>query len=91
MRIMSAARTAVNDAGAPQPILSPEDTVKSRRDLLKAIGGLVLATGGSWLASHAHGADTPAANESHSPDVADAIDHGDALETATTSSTAGKR
>ena len=29
----------------------------SRRDLLKATGGLVLATGGSWLASHAHGAD----------------------------------
>ncbi len=28
----------------------------SRRDLLKATGGLVLATGGSWLASHAHGA-----------------------------------
>jgi hypothetical protein len=29
----------------------------SRRDILKATGGLVLATGGSWLASHAHGAD----------------------------------
>jgi DMSO/TMAO reductase YedYZ molybdopterin-dependent catalytic subunit len=29
----------------------------SRRDLLKATGGLVLATGGSWLARHAHGAD----------------------------------
>jgi hypothetical protein len=28
----------------------------SRRDLLKATGGLVLATGGSWLARHAHGA-----------------------------------
>src|SRR6476660_7192078 len=28
----------------------------SRRDLLKATGGLVLATGGSWLAGHAHGA-----------------------------------
>ncbi|MGH8713977.1 MAG: hypothetical protein ACREYB_08230 [Casimicrobiaceae bacterium] len=29
----------------------------SRRDILKATGGLVLATAGSWLASHAHGAD----------------------------------
>jgi hypothetical protein len=29
----------------------------SRRDFLKATGGLVLATGGSWLARHAHGAD----------------------------------
>ncbi len=28
----------------------------SRRDILKATGGLVLATGGSWLASHAHAA-----------------------------------
>jgi hypothetical protein len=28
----------------------------SRRDLLKATGGLVLATGGSWLERHAHGA-----------------------------------
>jgi DMSO/TMAO reductase YedYZ molybdopterin-dependent catalytic subunit len=31
--------------------------MKSRRDFLKATGGLVLASGGSWLASHAHGAD----------------------------------
>lgn len=29
----------------------------SRRDILKATGGLVLATGGSWLTSHAHGAE----------------------------------
>ena len=29
----------------------------SRRDILKATGGLVLATGGSWLAGHAHAAD----------------------------------
>jgi len=28
----------------------------SRRDILKATGGLVLATGGSWLASHLHAA-----------------------------------
>lgn len=28
----------------------------SRRDILKATGGLVLATGGSWLATHAHAA-----------------------------------
>ena len=28
----------------------------SRRDILKATGGLVLATAGSWLASHAHAA-----------------------------------
>ncbi len=28
----------------------------SRRDILKVTGGLVLATGGSWLASHAHAA-----------------------------------
>jgi hypothetical protein len=33
-------------------------TMPSRRDILKATGGLVLATGGSWLASHAHAADT---------------------------------
>jgi DMSO/TMAO reductase YedYZ molybdopterin-dependent catalytic subunit len=31
--------------------------MKSRRDFLKATGGLVLASGGSWLASHAHAAD----------------------------------
>ena len=31
--------------------------MKSRRDFLKATGGLVLASSGSWLASHAHGAD----------------------------------
>ena len=29
----------------------------SRRDFLKTTGGLVLATGGTWLANHAHGAD----------------------------------
>ena len=28
----------------------------SRRDFLKTTGGLVLATGGTWLATHAHGA-----------------------------------
>jgi hypothetical protein len=28
----------------------------SRRDLLKATAGLVLATGGTWLAAHARGA-----------------------------------
>jgi len=28
----------------------------SRRDLLKAAAGLVLATGGTWLATHARGA-----------------------------------
>jgi hypothetical protein len=28
----------------------------SRRDILKATCGLVLATGGTWLAKHAHGA-----------------------------------
>ena len=31
--------------------------MKSRRDFLKTTGGLVLATGGTWLASHAYGAD----------------------------------
>ena len=31
--------------------------MKSRRDFIKTTGGLVLATGGSWLAGHAHGAD----------------------------------
>jgi sulfite dehydrogenase (cytochrome) subunit A len=31
--------------------------MKSRRDFLKTTGGLVLATGGTWLAGHAHGAD----------------------------------
>ncbi|TMH31418.1 MAG: oxidase [Betaproteobacteria bacterium] len=31
--------------------------MSSRRDFLKATGGLVLASGGSWMASHAHGAD----------------------------------
>jgi DMSO/TMAO reductase YedYZ molybdopterin-dependent catalytic subunit len=30
--------------------------MSSRRDLLKLTGGLVLATGGSWLAAHARGA-----------------------------------
>jgi DMSO/TMAO reductase YedYZ molybdopterin-dependent catalytic subunit len=29
----------------------------SRREFLKTTGGLVLATGGTWLAGHAHGAD----------------------------------
>jgi len=28
----------------------------SRRDILKATCGLVLATGGTWLVTHAHGA-----------------------------------
>jgi len=28
----------------------------SRRDILKATCGLVLATGGTWLVRHAHGA-----------------------------------
>ena len=28
----------------------------SRRDILKATCGLVLATGGTWLVKHAHGA-----------------------------------
>src|SRR5439155_26922274 len=32
-------------------------SMSSRRDFLKATGGLVLASGGSWMASHAHGAD----------------------------------
>ena len=31
--------------------------MSSRRDFLKATGGLVLASGGAWMASHAHGAD----------------------------------
>src|SRR6202140_5477788 len=31
--------------------------MKSRRDFLRATGGLVLATGGTWLAGPAHGAD----------------------------------
>jgi len=30
--------------------------MSSRRDFLKGTGGLVLATGGGWLAGHAHGA-----------------------------------
>jgi hypothetical protein len=30
----------------------------SKRDFLKATAGLVLATGGSWLAAHARGAVT---------------------------------
>src|SRR6202171_6442512 len=34
-----------------------EERMKSRRDFLKTTGGLVLATGGTWLAGHAHGAD----------------------------------
>src|SRR6202162_2936460 len=34
-----------------------EKRMKSRRDFLKTTGRLVLATGGTWLASHAHGAD----------------------------------
>src|ERR1700692_2882177 len=34
-----------------------KECMKSRRDFLKTTGGLVLATGGSWLAGHAHGAD----------------------------------
>src|SRR6202162_554891 len=34
-----------------------EKRMKSRRDFLKTTGGLVLATGGTWLAGHAHGAD----------------------------------
>src|SRR5438552_3490025 len=32
-------------------------SMSSRRDFLKATAGLVLASGGSWMASHAHGAD----------------------------------
>lgn len=28
----------------------------SRRDFLKTTGGLVIATGGTWLATHAHSA-----------------------------------
>src|ERR1700674_5418092 len=31
--------------------------MKSRRDFLKTTGGLVLASGGTWFAGHAHGAD----------------------------------
>jgi DMSO/TMAO reductase YedYZ molybdopterin-dependent catalytic subunit len=31
--------------------------MSSRRDFIKATGGLVLASGGAWLATHAHGAD----------------------------------
>src|SRR6266567_6277483 len=34
-----------------------EGIMRSRRDFLKTTGGLVLATGGTWLAAHAHGAD----------------------------------
>jgi len=30
----------------------------SRRDILKATCGLALATGGTWLVTHAHGAAT---------------------------------
>jgi DMSO/TMAO reductase YedYZ molybdopterin-dependent catalytic subunit len=33
--------------------------MKSRRDFLKTTGGLVLVSGGSWLAGHARGADSP--------------------------------
>jgi DMSO/TMAO reductase YedYZ molybdopterin-dependent catalytic subunit len=32
--------------------------MKSRRDFIKATGGLVVATGGAWMAAHARGADS---------------------------------
>ena len=47
----------------------------SRRDILKATGGLVLATGGSWLASHVHAA-VPNRPDLVSP-TADAVASGD--------------
>ena len=89
---MSAARTAVNDAGVLISNISPEDIMKSRRDLLKAIGGLVLATGGSWLASHAHGADTVAqADESRNAGATGEIDPAGAPDVAAESAGAAKR
>src|SRR5450432_1145600 len=39
------------------PVMFEEKRMKSRRDFLKTTGGLVLATGGTWLAGHAHAAD----------------------------------
>src|SRR5450631_849063 len=39
------------------PVMFEEERMKSRRDFLKTTGGLMLATGGTWLAGHAHAAD----------------------------------